>query len=442
MVISLYLWTKEGLSKRNLDLLQELAKTIRGLKSPWIIGGDFQVSPHVLASSGWLALAEGVVVAPTAPTCGANTIDYFVVAEGLEHVVLGISVLNNAVFSPHSPVRLLLQTAPRKIQLRRFHAPSKIEADLPTGCLNRTTPVQGLSTHTATIDELDSDYEAWLKAAELTWDGIKGINSTSTRSPSRAVGPQFRWRPALGKIGTPHAHASAASRLWRTIASKLIDCAWPARTEERGKLGKEAERLAAERAWRQLKTMAAPRHTDGDGIRECREWLFDNFDTGTCNTRACIELHVTAEKRATNEEARSRRNASAAWRLWLKEGPADGLSRQHRFSRTPQGWLPDRVASPCAGSPERYDNVGDEIQVGASDLPQDDPPCRHSTVPTRCTGYGRRGGSPVGGALGGSLKRRGTQVADTAWPETAAADDRATHPGSGQIPQCNGPRLG
>ena len=34
------------------------------------------------------------------------------------------------------------------------------------------------------------------------------------------------------------------------------------------------------------------------------------------------------------------------WMKWLRGGPAGGVGRQHRFVRTPQGWIPGSVGRP------------------------------------------------------------------------------------------------
>eukprot|EP00973_Karenia_brevis_P086513 11998076-Karenia_brevis.AAC.1 len=35
--------------------------------------------------------------------------------------------------------------------------------------------------------------------------------------------------------------------------------------------------------------------------------------------------------------------AHAAWMSWIREGPAQGLRRQHRMSRVAHGWIPSAV---------------------------------------------------------------------------------------------------
>ena len=51
-LISVYLWTGEGLSERNLALLHRLKLLTKTLKGLWVVGGDWNVEPELLQSSG------------------------------------------------------------------------------------------------------------------------------------------------------------------------------------------------------------------------------------------------------------------------------------------------------------------------------------------------------------------------------------------------------
>ena len=44
-LISVYLFFGEGLSQRNVDLLQSIAGVIGELQGPWIVAGDFNLTP-------------------------------------------------------------------------------------------------------------------------------------------------------------------------------------------------------------------------------------------------------------------------------------------------------------------------------------------------------------------------------------------------------------
>ena len=51
-MISVYLWTGEGLSERNLALLHRMKLLTKTLKGPWIAAGDWNLEPELLQSSG------------------------------------------------------------------------------------------------------------------------------------------------------------------------------------------------------------------------------------------------------------------------------------------------------------------------------------------------------------------------------------------------------
>ena len=106
--VSLYFWNSEGLSKRNLDLMHYAAQVISSLQGPWIVSADFNMSPSVLRSSGWLNLVKGKLFEPEGPTCGLQKYDLFVVSMNLSSAILGAVVVSDAGLHPHSPVRLFI----------------------------------------------------------------------------------------------------------------------------------------------------------------------------------------------------------------------------------------------------------------------------------------------------------------------------------------------
>ena len=113
-ILSVYLWHSEGLTARNLDLLQTLAHVISRLRGPWLLAGDFNITPQELVASGWLQLVRGCCCAPQAPTCGKKMYDFFVTSSSLAGLIAGVSVVHNGRFHPHSPVRLWLMGKVRR----------------------------------------------------------------------------------------------------------------------------------------------------------------------------------------------------------------------------------------------------------------------------------------------------------------------------------------
>ena len=53
---SIWLKDSEGLSQTNQSILVEAAASIGRLRGPWVLGGDWNMTPQVLASSDWLAV--------------------------------------------------------------------------------------------------------------------------------------------------------------------------------------------------------------------------------------------------------------------------------------------------------------------------------------------------------------------------------------------------
>ena len=68
--------SSEGASEENLALLQRLAAAIKTLKIPWVIGGDFNMTPAALRATNWPQVVKGTVVAPAAPTCAQSVYDF------------------------------------------------------------------------------------------------------------------------------------------------------------------------------------------------------------------------------------------------------------------------------------------------------------------------------------------------------------------------------
>ena len=85
-LISVHLWTAEGLTHRNNALLQHLSLITRGLSGPWIAAGDWNVEPSVLQAAGWPHHLRSQIFAPDAATCGDRCYDYFLVSvSGARH---------------------------------------------------------------------------------------------------------------------------------------------------------------------------------------------------------------------------------------------------------------------------------------------------------------------------------------------------------------------
>ena len=122
-----------GANDFNLKILREAAAFANSLEVPWIMAGDWNVEPSVLAGTNWLSLVQGRLVAPKIHTCNSKVYDYFVVSRDLAHAVKAVQVASDTGFGPHSVVRLIMAGNARRMATRRLSKPTKIPSVLPEG---------------------------------------------------------------------------------------------------------------------------------------------------------------------------------------------------------------------------------------------------------------------------------------------------------------------
>ena len=381
-IITVYLYHTEGLSARNLDLLQALAAIISRLKGPWVLAGDFNLQPKELIASGWLLLVGGVIKAPALETCGKAVYDFFVVHKGLEKAVVGVARVKDFGMKPHCPVRLYLRAAPRAIQVRCLKAPAKIAAILPSGCAGPPVDYSAVvdvglrNTEVATSEVLNQSCGRWLTLIEEELTGVMGLDDyLKRRAMGRAEGPRFVLKPALGLPGSPLAKTSPATEAWRMSAAWLrrieqgFAAAGPGGVIDHGAM-RARYNLSMEH-WKRL---------DADcNSREFLEWyrmitFRDLTDCGRVQQLLCF-----AHDRALEQDRLDQRAALLSWRNWLGEGPASGLRRQHRVSRTSAGWVPSLIARPPDQEGDADANADvhedDELLLCAAQEEQLEVPC-------------------------------------------------------------------
>ena len=104
-IFSVYAKDIIGATGENLVLMEELRAAIGSLNGPWIIAADWNMSPEMLVTTGWLAMTKGHAVSTSLPTCNGSVYDYFIVAKEIGHAVKGIQRIKDAGLQPHFPVR-------------------------------------------------------------------------------------------------------------------------------------------------------------------------------------------------------------------------------------------------------------------------------------------------------------------------------------------------
>ena len=174
----------------NVAILEQLTIHLSTLRGPWIIAGDWNLSPDVLQASGWLDTVGGSIVAPSDPTCFDNVYDFFVISNNLRHAVAGVTRIDDIGTVPHYGARLFLKGNTRHKAVRRLSKPRKVQSLLPCG----PAPAAVFARTPATFDTEQDLYEGlaeWFNVARGTWNSLLGRDN-------RDEGTKFRWESAAG----------------------------------------------------------------------------------------------------------------------------------------------------------------------------------------------------------------------------------------------------
>ena len=344
-LVSVYLRDSEGLSQANLDILHHVAAAISGLQGPWLIAGDFNIEPNLIRQSGWLQLVRGVVHAPAQLTCGLKRFDYFISSENLACAVVGVANIIDVGSHPHSPTRLFLRAALRKIMIRSLCKPAEFSAMLPAGCppappdYSQIAPELAYNSHSDDCDRLNVDFVEWVRRVEYELADICGLEGrTRDAACCRCEGQRFAMKPAMGRVASQLPRVSVVTTAWRIVAAWLLQLlqalsvtAKPDRRYDYTALKcivRNIRRLR-QHDWGYLGT-----HTDAGTFRG---WIsgIQHAQLVAKQYVAVIRLEaVQRAKTAARHDVDSRRRS---WQAWLQEGPVRGLGRQHRMSRTVGG---------------------------------------------------------------------------------------------------------
>jgi exonuclease III len=208
-VFSVYLKDGQDLSETNAAILTQLAAAIGSVRGPWVVGGDWNMTPQTLKASNWPATVKGHICAPSEPTCFDNTYDFFVVSDSLSGAVVDVKRISDGGCYPHWMARLYLHGAARAKAVRRLVRPDHVPGVLPLGPLGKS-----LSTNQRTDDE--PSMSNWYSSARAVWASLMATTPTVDTH-------KFRWEAATGRTACPDAGATAVSASLRAMAKRLDD---------------------------------------------------------------------------------------------------------------------------------------------------------------------------------------------------------------------------
>ena len=323
---------------KNLDIMQGIASVLRTLHGPWILGADFNCTPQQLRDTGWLDLVQGVIIESRVETCNGRVIDFFVVSNNFARNIAGIKVVEDALCNPHKPARLYTHAKSRAISVRTLRNPGTIGASMPYGPLNKDEPPP---------DDLDSwsnnqKYRYFLGRLEKIAAQLNGAtDEDKARRVSRLQGPVFVQKDALQNGSNAGARkTTAVSRAWRKTANWFGDLG---HRRSQGEVMEAKRKILSYNHPRPRQTLATQAQVDSfEAFLAWRRLL----SSGILNSPTWAGvLHGMAVKNAEREERAAQHASLMKWQAWIHDGQADGLRRQHRFSRTPDGWIPTAKAT-------------------------------------------------------------------------------------------------
>ncbi len=243
IAIAAYFHDGQGLSRCNLEMLRVAGVFLKaqGEEVPFVMGADFQMEPHEIASAGFAQEVGAAIVATgdASGTCRtgrtARELDFFFVSSGLTDGIEGVGLINHTGIRTHLPVELrfkprlssiraLIIRKPPHLGTERIIGPVREVAEwdalereagkLADDALDEGIPIAELTTRLGEIVRRWSD-EAEKELAEVTVDG--------NRLPKfglRGRAPVLVWRSILPE--KPEKGGDDDNVRWRNLANAAL----------------------------------------------------------------------------------------------------------------------------------------------------------------------------------------------------------------------------
>ena len=135
LLITTYLWCGEGWSARNYGIMQQITALVSTYSLPYIIVGDFNMTPSVFAASGWCDFMDAEILACGENTCtiGAGAqLDFAIISRCLVPL-MHISSIPVPWKPHHIGLVLGIKAQPRQVMISKLQVP----AELPIAEFNK-----------------------------------------------------------------------------------------------------------------------------------------------------------------------------------------------------------------------------------------------------------------------------------------------------------------
>ena len=187
-------------------------------------------------------------------------------------------------------------------------------------------------------------------------EGLEGLQPQARKGRSNGV--RFCWKPAMGDDTAGAAKTTSVSRAWKRTAKWLGDITHT-----------KMERVAESVRWK-VRFYRHPRPNPAQASEEqvtCFKVFEDwrgSIKAGQLHSRPWLDmLRLVAEKQAEKERAAAQLDSIKGYILWVTNGPAGGLRRQHQFTRIATGWTETAVSHQNGnelGDQDELDGLSDE----------------------------------------------------------------------------------
>ena len=338
---------------KNRDILERVAFHLKGLAGSWIIGGDWNCTPEELRATGWLTLVGAEVQAPKDATCHGKVYDFFVVKKDICGAIYDVRSVADGIFYPHNPVRLMLRAAPRAMRQRTLVSPGSFQAVLPFGpatlqqhCDAKAAEDIGRSVKGDPCD-LQTEMDKLTDLVERQLVSIAGLEGKdATNHLGRVEGPKFVEKcPMQMASGTQR--TTPALRAWKVVWKWLGNLLH--------------QRPGSFEARRIVRRILKHNHYLGTNEDDSQfiKWRSTLSTSMLQNHLWTQMIRKVAGEMVSTLETEINDRSRADWETWIAEGPARGLSRQHKMSKTATGWIPT----------EKFlvDDIDEEVQVEAAE---------------------------------------------------------------------------
>ena len=355
LLLSIYFWHSEGLTERNKTLLAAAGEVIARAGGPWVIGGDFNMSPAEFseAAGEWLDRVGGQLFAPDAPTCTTGvegrTIDYFVVDRRVSGAVHSIVIDEESAASPHSPVILRLRGDATRDLARQLRKPKAFPGRRPIGCCrNPALPdpaildlVGGGGGSVQAAVDLDHAFEHVMALAETELcglcDDVDAKGHPDGRYTGRGLAPRVVWRPVVPPSARDCGRGDRISLGLLWLANRLRELA--SLLAAAGRRNEVSEGMMKQ--WLNITArLRRPRGTLQRMLRDCTgDWQLRATCAGHLtpdNTFAANELRKWAAEALDAARVRGIAAASSAskgWHAWIDEQLRGGAGALHRLAK-------------------------------------------------------------------------------------------------------------